>query len=101
MKTRVQGSEAIFVPAPPSPSNQSEAPARTLARRLQPWRLRETAPLLPSASTRRLHVAGKAATALEMQDVNPYRTTWSAIVHSFRNEGAGVFWRGLAPTLIR
>ncbi|KAJ6561200.1 carnitine/acyl carnitine carrier [Mycena vulgaris] len=32
---------------------------------------------------------------------NPYRTTWSAIVQSYRNEGLRVFYRGLAPTLIR
>ncbi|KAJ7807250.1 carnitine/acyl carnitine carrier, partial [Mycena olivaceomarginata] len=33
--------------------------------------------------------------------VNPYRTTWSTIVHSYRAEGLLVFYRGLAPTLIR
>ena len=32
---------------------------------------------------------------------NPYRTTWSTIVNSYRAEGVGVFFRGLAPTLIR
>ncbi|KAI0676175.1 mitochondrial carrier [Trametes maxima] len=32
---------------------------------------------------------------------NPYRTTWSTIVASYRAEGLGVFFRGLAPTLIR
>ncbi|KAJ7708705.1 mitochondrial carrier domain-containing protein [Mycena rosella] len=32
---------------------------------------------------------------------NPYRTTWSTIVYSYRNEGLRVFYRGLAPTLIR
>ncbi|KAJ7746742.1 carnitine/acyl carnitine carrier [Mycena maculata] len=32
---------------------------------------------------------------------NPYRTTWSTIVHSYRREGLRVFYRGLAPTLIR
>ncbi|KZV67058.1 mitochondrial carrier [Peniophora sp. CONT] len=31
----------------------------------------------------------------------PYRNTWSTIVASYRAEGAGVFFRGLAPTLIR
>ncbi|CAK5273744.1 unnamed protein product [Mycena citricolor] len=33
--------------------------------------------------------------------LNPYRTTWSAIVNSYRAEGLGVFYRGLAPTLLR
>ncbi|KAI0653564.1 mitochondrial carrier [Cubamyces menziesii] len=32
---------------------------------------------------------------------NPYQTTWSTIVASYRAEGLGVFFRGLAPTLIR
>ncbi|KAF7370928.1 hypothetical protein MSAN_00726700 [Mycena sanguinolenta] len=33
--------------------------------------------------------------------VNPYRTTWSTIVNSYRAEGIPAFYRGLAPTLIR
>ncbi|KAK7031463.1 mitochondrial carrier domain-containing protein [Favolaschia claudopus] len=33
--------------------------------------------------------------------VNPYRTTWSTIVNSYRAEGLAVFYRGLTPTLIR
>ena len=32
---------------------------------------------------------------------NPYRTTWSTIINSYRTEGFAVFFRGLAPTLIR
>ncbi|KAM5541300.1 hypothetical protein V8D89_004854 [Ganoderma adspersum] len=32
---------------------------------------------------------------------NPYRSTWSTIVASYRAEGLGVFFRGLTPTLIR
>ncbi|KAI0069640.1 carnitine/acyl carnitine carrier [Panus rudis PR-1116 ss-1] len=32
---------------------------------------------------------------------NPYRNTWSAIIHSHRQDGLSVFFRGLAPTLIR
>ncbi|KAF9529022.1 mitochondrial carrier domain-containing protein [Crepidotus variabilis] len=35
------------------------------------------------------------------QHLDPYRTTWSTIVHSYRQDGAGVFFRGLSPTLIR
>ncbi|KAF9012871.1 mitochondrial carrier [Hymenopellis radicata] len=31
----------------------------------------------------------------------PYKTIWSTIVHSYKTEGVGVFFRGLAPTLIR
>ena len=32
---------------------------------------------------------------------NPYRNTWSTTVASYRAEGLPVFFRGLAPTLIR
>ncbi|KAF9809192.1 hypothetical protein IEO21_07492 [Rhodonia placenta] len=32
---------------------------------------------------------------------DPYRSTLSTIVHSYRNEGLRVFFRGLSPTLIR
>ncbi|KAI8985634.1 mitochondrial carrier [Trametes punicea] len=32
---------------------------------------------------------------------NPYRSTWSTIVASHRAEGLRVFFRGLAPTLVR
>ncbi|PBK60609.1 mitochondrial carrier, partial [Armillaria solidipes] len=32
---------------------------------------------------------------------NPYRTVWSTIVASYQAEGLAVFFRGLAPTLIR
>ncbi|KAI0782823.1 mitochondrial carrier [Abortiporus biennis] len=32
---------------------------------------------------------------------NPYRNTWSACVASYKAEGPGVFFRGLAPTLVR
>ena len=39
--------------------------------------------------------------AMVVRDSNPYRTTWSTIVYSYRNEGLGVFFRGLSPTLIR
>ncbi|KAJ3837660.1 carnitine/acyl carnitine carrier [Lentinula raphanica] len=32
---------------------------------------------------------------------NPYHSTWSTIVNSYRSEGIPVFFRGLSPTLIR
>ncbi|KAG2345833.1 mitochondrial carrier [Suillus weaverae] len=32
---------------------------------------------------------------------NPYRTTISTIQHSYRTGGAGVFFRGLSPTMLR
>ncbi|EJU03883.1 mitochondrial carrier [Dacryopinax primogenitus] len=31
----------------------------------------------------------------------PYRSTWSTAVHSWQEEGWGVFWRGLWPTVVR
>jgi solute carrier family 25 (mitochondrial carnitine/acylcarnitine transporter), member 20/29 len=39
--------------------------------------------------------------AVITQERNPYSTTWSTITHSYRMEGLRVFYRGLAPTLIR
>ena len=32
---------------------------------------------------------------------NPFRNMWSTIVHSYRQEGFGVFFHGLKPTIIR
>lgn len=32
---------------------------------------------------------------------SPYRTTLSTVLNSYRTEGVSVFYRGLAPTLIR
>lgn len=87
VKTRVQGSQAIYsttVPhAPLSPTaNHQSARAYSTATVV-------TTPLLDG-----LGVSGP-------KDLNPYRSTWSTIVHSYRNEGIGVFFRGLSPTLIR
>ncbi|KIY49565.1 mitochondrial carrier [Fistulina hepatica ATCC 64428] len=33
--------------------------------------------------------------------VNPYRNTWSTVIYCYRTEGMKVFFRGLAPTLVR
>jgi solute carrier family 25 carnitine/acylcarnitine transporter 20/29 len=41
------------------------------------------------------------ATATHAPPAHPYRTMLSTITHSYRSEGPGVFFRGLAPTLIR
>ncbi|KNZ74994.1 Mitochondrial carnitine/acylcarnitine carrier protein CACL [Termitomyces sp. J132] len=38
---------------------------------------------------------------LRMQKYNLYRTTVSTIINSYRAEGISVFFRGLAPTLLR
>ncbi|KAL1742899.1 mitochondrial carrier domain-containing protein, partial [Schizophyllum fasciatum] len=43
----------------------------------------------------------QASPLLRRLPSDPYRTTLSTIVHSYRTEGMGVFFRGLAPTLIR
>ncbi|KAF7431111.1 hypothetical protein PC9H_006831 [Pleurotus ostreatus] len=53
-------------------------------------------PFEPSANT---HLIPTAST--HSNGSNPYRTTISTIVNSYRTEGIGVFFRGLAPTLIR
>ncbi|VDB87962.1 unnamed protein product [Peniophora sp. CBMAI 1063] len=41
------------------------------------------------------------STSTTLNHPRPYRSTWSTIIASYRAEGAGVFFRGLAPTLIR
>lgn len=75
VKTRVQGSTAaLSVPAAtPIPSQTSFSPG---------------APLLDRSGSR-------------ATEYNPYRTTMSTIIHSYHTEGINVFFRGLAPTLIR
>ncbi|TRM68390.1 mitochondrial carrier domain-containing protein [Schizophyllum amplum] len=45
--------------------------------------------------------AGAAAPLLPRPAIDPQRTTWSTVVHCYRTEGMGIFFRGLAPTLIR
>ncbi|KZT68708.1 mitochondrial carrier [Daedalea quercina L-15889] len=46
-------------------------------------------------------VKTRVQSTLNRAPENPYRNTWSTIVASYRNEGLSVFFRGLAPTLIR
>ncbi|EGN97071.1 hypothetical protein SERLA73DRAFT_185351 [Serpula lacrymans var. lacrymans S7.3] len=41
------------------------------------------------------------AQGVDVAHHNPYRTTMSAFMNSYRAEGMSVFFRGLAPTLIR
>ncbi|KAG6917094.1 hypothetical protein DXG01_003914 [Tephrocybe rancida] len=38
---------------------------------------------------------------LRLDEIHPYHSTMSTILHSYRTEGGSVFFRGLAPTLIR
>ncbi|OBZ73825.1 Mitochondrial basic amino acids transporter [Grifola frondosa] len=46
-------------------------------------------------------VAGVMGSSWGAGPDNPYRSTLSTIIASYRAEGLGVFFRGLAPTLIR
>ncbi|PPQ79813.1 hypothetical protein CVT25_002967 [Psilocybe cyanescens] len=71
VKTRVQGSHPIYVPT--------------------------IAPVSAGTSL----VVPILAKDVSMIDINPYRSTLSTIVHSYQEEGMGVFFRGLSPTLIR
>ncbi|KAF9482995.1 carnitine/acyl carnitine carrier [Pholiota conissans] len=113
VKTRVQGSQPMLVPVSESTgprggvspsSGSSSSPGGVSGRGgLHKTRLHEGTPLikgmghpLPGGNEN-----GKVAAKTKMRDVNPYRSTWSTIVHSYRNEGMAVFWRGLSPTLIR
>lgn len=77
VKTRIQGSD----------------PA--LSTVIQPVATADRVPLIDSIANRP-HMHAPAV----YQD-NPYRTTLSTIVNSYQAEGGGVFYRGLAPTLMR
>ncbi|KAI0315041.1 carnitine/acyl carnitine carrier [Amylostereum chailletii] len=56
--------------------------------------------ILPSSSSTSLSPNSSSPLLRDLQE-RPYRNTISTIVYSYRTEGAGVFFRGLAPTLIR
>ncbi|KAF8989848.1 mitochondrial carrier domain-containing protein [Cyathus striatus] len=87
VKTRIQGTEYSRPHAP--------LPAA-------PMHISSSTPLLgTAASTDTVPVRGGADPISSASQLNPYRTTWSTIVNSYRAEGLGVFFRGLAPTLIR
>ncbi|KAF8957139.1 carnitine/acyl carnitine carrier [Flammula alnicola] len=83
VKTRVQGSQPVFV-------SSSAAP-------ISPAAIASAAG--PSSAATPLLLGGRQRGTV--WDANPYRTTWSTIVHSYRNEGISVLFRGLSPTLIR
>ncbi|KIM90259.1 hypothetical protein PILCRDRAFT_811976 [Piloderma croceum F 1598] len=76
VKTRIQGSDWT-----PATSTQIKTPERVH--------------LLSSTLLSRESLADTVI------DKNPYRTTLSTIVNSYRAEGISVFYRGLSPTLIR
>jgi len=77
VKTRVQGSDWT----PPAASTVKP-----------PERVHLIGPTLPGQSS---------LIDVVIHEDQPYRTTLSTIVHSYRAEGIEVFYRGLAPTLIR
>jgi len=77
VKTRIQGSDPIL-------------PAV-----IQPITAADRVPLINSVTNLPpIH-------APTLNQDHPYRTTLSTIVNSYREEGRGVFYRGLAPTIIR
>ena len=84
VKTRIQASQPIYAVNPHAPKFVD-------------------APVVGSTSTSRspLLQARVRFFSSGPKDLNPYRSTWSTIVHSYRTEGPRVFFRGLAPTLIR
>ncbi|KAK1224624.1 hypothetical protein PQX77_012461 [Marasmius sp. AFHP31] len=56
----------------------------------------------PFAFSRGLHQSPSASSfSSPSRPLNPYRTTLSTFLHSFRTEGHAVFWRGLGATLLR
>ncbi|PFH50954.1 hypothetical protein AMATHDRAFT_80541 [Amanita thiersii Skay4041] len=81
VKTRMQGT----VQAQPTTASYTPLPTTNVN------------PLTPLVNS---HHSGRGS-APEQGHTNPYRTVYSTIINSYRTEGIGVFFRGLAPTLIR
>jgi solute carrier family 25 (mitochondrial carnitine/acylcarnitine transporter), member 20/29 len=79
VKTRMQGSNWT-----PTAASGSVTP---------PERLRLIGSTLPGRPS--------LTDAVILYEDQPYRTTLSTIVNSYRAEGISVFYRGLTPTLIR
>lgn len=44
---------------------------------------------------------GHSHSSRHVEPTNPFRSTLSTVVYSYKMEGMGVFFRGLVPTLIR
>ncbi|TFK34034.1 carnitine/acyl carnitine carrier [Crucibulum laeve] len=80
VKTRVQGSKRITLPNKmgSAVAHGSSSTAAT--------------PLLANTI---------CSTRTAVTEINPYQTTLSTIIYSYRTEGPGVFFRGLVPTLVR
>ncbi|EIM86944.1 mitochondrial carrier [Stereum hirsutum FP-91666 SS1] len=102
VKTRIQGSFDGSIPGthPHPHQSLSTSPSPTPRPTSSPSPVRapaSTSPLLPNPSSTPSGGGGGSVST----DLYPYRTTWSTIVHSYRTEGVRVFFRGLAPTLIR
>jgi len=85
VKTRVQGTE--WSPRPSATIHYQNS--LTSPTQLQSLLTSQTSP--------------RPSTISVLSDIvdNPYRTTRTTIVNSYRAEGLGVFYRGLAPTLIK
>lgn len=102
VKTRVQGSFDGSIPDTHSFTHQaphSPSPSPT-PRHTSPSSLTR----VPVSASPLLSYPSPAPSGVGVSvgpDLYPYRTTWSTIVHSYRTEGIRVFFRGLAPTLIR
>lgn len=96
VKTRVQGSQPIYASAASGASgglfSAHSHPHGGQAVPATAWGARTVR--TPLLGTVRLFSSGR-------KDLNPYRSTWSTIVHSYKAEGTRVFFRGLSPTLIR
>ncbi|KAF9254454.1 mitochondrial carrier [Marasmius fiardii PR-910] len=91
VKTRVQGSDGGYYTSAQSAASSSSASAAP--------------PYTSSSYTSRMpvfaHNRALGTYATPSTIVNPYRTTMSTIVNSYKAEGWGVFWKGLGPTLLR
>lgn len=97
IKTRIQNSG---VDLSPIPSTSHVSPSSSLYTNPQSSLIPAGASSQHRSMSTRMS-SGAAEATMPGGHANPYRGIISTTVASYRAEGLGVFWKGLAPTLLR
>lgn len=82
-----------------APLMRADSPPPSFAVDVVKTRIQASEAYFPLALT--APASGLTSVMIESPVPSPYRTIRSAAVHSYREEGWGVFVRGLGPTLLR
>ncbi|PPR05226.1 hypothetical protein CVT24_010332 [Panaeolus cyanescens] len=106
VKTRVQGTPAIpRVSLPQTVAHKASSLASSVTLSTTSLPIFAESPAAAAATTASTPLLSgnhvKIHTSTSNPPPNPYRTMTSTIIHSYQTEGIRVFFRGLAPTLIR